>query len=154
MTDPSKLYSEKEFKFAMSTTIVYSTEILQLVMMHAMMCCRTSVLILKITLNKKKTFDERYIKFFPEQLVSWMSSKICGLQNLLFTFSSMWFSSELSKNRMLWRLLRATGPGYLLVVHRSSETSTNQSDIVIRSDDRYLNHVVDSDSIVFKNIYA
>ena len=39
---------------------------------------------------------------------------------------------------------------YPLVVHRSSETSTNQSDIVIRSDDRFLNHVVDSDSKVFK----
>ena len=37
-----------------------------------------------------------------------------------------------------------------LVVHRSSETSTNQSDVIIRSDDRFLNHVVDSDSIVSK----
>jgi hypothetical protein len=36
------------------------------------------------------------------------------------------------------------------VVHRSSETSTNQSDINIRSDDRFLNFVVDSDSIVSK----
>ena len=34
-----------------------------------------------------------------------------------------------------------------LVVHRSSETTTNQSDIIIRSDDRFLNLVVDSDSI-------
>jgi hypothetical protein len=33
------------------------------------------------------------------------------------------------------------------VVHRSSETSTNQSDVIIRSDDRFLNLVVDSDSI-------
>ena len=39
---------------------------------------------------------------------------------------------------------------YLLVVYRSSETSTNQSDIIIRSDDRFLNLVVDSDSIVSK----
>ena len=38
----------------------------------------------------------------------------------------------------------------LLVVHRSSETSTNQSDVIIRSDDRFLNLVVDSDSIVSK----
>ena len=37
-----------------------------------------------------------------------------------------------------------------LVVHRSSETSTNQSDVIIRSDDRFLNLVVDSDSIVSK----
>jgi hypothetical protein len=36
------------------------------------------------------------------------------------------------------------------VVHRSSETSTNQSDVIIRSDDRFLNLVVDSDSIVSK----
>ena len=36
---------------------------------------------------------------------------------------------------------------YILVVHRSSETSTNQSDVIIRSDDRFLNLVVDSDSI-------
>jgi hypothetical protein len=35
----------------------------------------------------------------------------------------------------------------LLVVHRSSETSTNQSDVIIRSDDRFLNLVVDSDCI-------
>ena len=35
----------------------------------------------------------------------------------------------------------------ILVVHRSSETSTNQSDVIIRSDDRFLNLVVDSDSI-------
>jgi hypothetical protein len=28
---------------------------------------------------------------------------------------------------------------YLLVVYRSSETSTNQSDVIIRSDDRFLN---------------
>jgi hypothetical protein len=34
-----------------------------------------------------------------------------------------------------------------LVVYRSSETSTNQSDVIIRSDDRFLNLVVDSDSI-------
>jgi hypothetical protein len=33
-----------------------------------------------------------------------------------------------------------------LVVHRSSETSTNQSDVIVRSDDRFLNLVVDSDS--------
>ena len=37
-----------------------------------------------------------------------------------------------------------------LVVHRSSETSTNQSDVIIRSDDRFLNLGVDSDSIVSK----
>ena len=37
-----------------------------------------------------------------------------------------------------------------LVVHRSSETSTNQSDVIIRSDDRFLNLVVNSDSIVSK----
>jgi hypothetical protein len=30
------------------------------------------------------------------------------------------------------------------------ETSTNQSDVIIRSDDRFLNLVVDSDSIVSK----
>jgi hypothetical protein len=30
---------------------------------------------------------------------------------------------------------------WLLVVHRSSETSTNQSDVIIRSDDRFLNLV-------------
>jgi hypothetical protein len=39
---------------------------------------------------------------------------------------------------------------YLLVVYRSSETSTIQSDVIIRSDDRFLNLVVDSDSIVSK----
>ena len=39
---------------------------------------------------------------------------------------------------------------YKLVVYRSSETSTNQSDVIIRSDDRFLNLVVDSDSIVSK----
>jgi hypothetical protein len=39
---------------------------------------------------------------------------------------------------------------YTLVVHRSSETSTNQSDVIIRSDDRFLYLVVDSDSIVSK----
>ena len=39
-----------------------------------------------------------------------------------------------------------------LVVHQSSETSTNQSNVIIRSDDRFLNLVVDSDSIVFKYI--
>ena len=44
-------------------------------------------------------------------------------------------------------------PVYLVVVYRSSETSTNQSDGIIRSDDRFLNLVVDSDSIVSK-IYA
>ena len=38
----------------------------------------------------------------------------------------------------------------LISVHRSSETSTNQSDVIIRSDDRFLNIVVDSDSIVSK----
>jgi hypothetical protein len=37
-----------------------------------------------------------------------------------------------------------------LVVYQSSETSTNQSDVIIRSDDRFLNLVVDSDSIVSK----
>ena len=37
-----------------------------------------------------------------------------------------------------------------VVVYRSSETLTNQSDVVIRSDDRFLNLVVDSDSIVSK----
>ena len=39
---------------------------------------------------------------------------------------------------------------YIVVVHRSSKTSTNQSDVIIRSDDRFLNLVVDSDSIVSK----
>ena len=41
---------------------------------------------------------------------------------------------------------------YTVVVYRSSETSINQSDVIIRSDDRFLNLVVDSDSIV-SNIY-
>ena len=36
------------------------------------------------------------------------------------------------------------------MVYRSSETSTNQSDVILRSDDRFLNLVVDSDSIVSK----
>jgi hypothetical protein len=36
------------------------------------------------------------------------------------------------------------------VVYRSSETSTKQSDVIIRSDDRFLNLVVDSYSIVSK----
>ena len=36
------------------------------------------------------------------------------------------------------------------MVYRSSETSTNQSDVIIRSDDRFLNLVVDSDSKVSK----
>jgi len=40
--------------------------------------------------------------------------------------------------------------GHQVVVHRSSETSTNQSDVIIRSDDRFLNPVVDFDSIVSK----
>ena len=39
---------------------------------------------------------------------------------------------------------------YDLVVYRSSETSTNQSDVIIRSDDLFLNLVVNSDSIVSK----
>ena len=39
-----------------------------------------------------------------------------------------------------------------LVVHRSSETSTNQSDVIVRSDDRFLNLVVDSDSQCLKYI--
>jgi hypothetical protein len=39
---------------------------------------------------------------------------------------------------------------FVLVVYRSSETSTNQSDVIIRSDDRFLDLVVDSDSIVSK----
>jgi hypothetical protein len=39
---------------------------------------------------------------------------------------------------------------YLVVVYRSSETSTNQSDVIIQSDDRFLNLAVDSDSIVSK----
>jgi hypothetical protein len=39
---------------------------------------------------------------------------------------------------------------YIVVVYQSSETSTNQSDVIIRSDDRFLNLVVDSDSIVSK----
>jgi hypothetical protein len=34
---------------------------------------------------------------------------------------------------------------YILVVHRSSETSTNQSDLIVQSDDQFLNLVVDSD---------
>ena len=38
----------------------------------------------------------------------------------------------------------------VVVVYRSSEKSTNQSDVSIRSDDRFLNLVVDSDSIVSK----
>ena len=46
-----------------------------------------------------------------------------------------------NRNILLW---------FKLVVYRSSETSTNQSDVIIRSDDRFLNLVVDSDSIVSK----
>jgi hypothetical protein len=52
-------------------------------------------------------------------------------------------------------VLRVCSEIYALVVYRSSETSTNQSDVIIRSDDRFLNLVVDSDSIVSKiYIYA
>ena len=36
------------------------------------------------------------------------------------------------------------------MVYRSSETSINQLDVIIRSDDRFLSLVVDSDSIVSK----
>ena len=46
----------------------------------------------------------------------------------------------------MWKVVQ------LVVVYRSSETSINQSDVIIRSDDRFLNLVVDSDSIV-SNIY-
>jgi hypothetical protein len=42
------------------------------------------------------------------------------------------------RHRVYWILW------YSLVVYRSSETSTNQSDVIIRSDDRFLNLVVDS----------
>ena len=38
---------------------------------------------------------------------------------------------------------------YFIVVHRSSETSTNQSDVIIRSDDRFLNLVIDSVSKIY-----
>ena len=36
-----------------------------------------------------------------------------------------------------------------IVVYRSSETSTNQMDVIIRSDDRFLNLVVDSGLTLF-----
>jgi hypothetical protein len=54
---------------------------------------------------------------------------------------------------------RTSGPIFMLFLsdfhifcrqNRSSETSTNQSDVIIRSDDRFLNLVVDCDSIVSK----
>jgi glycogen debranching enzyme len=56
-----------------------------------------------------------------------------------------------------WELINISGNVFwtpqinllqVLVVHRSSETSINQSGVIIRSDDRFLNLVVDSDSIV------
>ena len=40
----------------------------------------------------------------------------------------------------------------ILVVHRSSETSTKQSDIIVRFNDRFFNLVVDSDSQCQNNI--
>jgi hypothetical protein len=58
------------------------------------------------------------------------------------TYTLQWIEVKLTK---LGRELH-----YLLVVYRSSETSTNQSDVIIRSADRFLNLVVDSDSIVSK----
>jgi hypothetical protein len=62
------------------------------------------------------------------------------LENYLFNLSN-----QLNKSTINHRALSLIYP---LVVYRSSETSTNQSDFIIRSDDRFLNLVVDSDSIV------
>jgi hypothetical protein len=50
---------------------------------------------------------------------------------------------------MQFFLLSHYGTGFMLsssVVHRSSETVTNQSDVIIRFDDRFLILMVDSDS--------
>ena len=58
----------------------------------------------------------------------------------IILFRQNWIKLN-SQNIMEW---------YLLVVHRSSETSSNQSDISIRSDDRFLNFMVDSDSLCWK----
>jgi hypothetical protein len=73
---------------------------------------------------------------------------------LLFIYQCQWRSFN---NQYFWKLYdsvpwdKKTETGYMiLVVYRSSETSTNQSDVIIRSDDRFLNLVVDSDSIVSK----
>ena len=55
-------------------------------------------------------------------------------------------------NLLLVDLRIETNLALRLVVYRSSEKSTNQSDVIMRSDDRFLNLVIDSDSIV-SNIY-
>ena len=76
--------------------------------------------------------------------VMWSWSRVVFLSTSIPCINSrhtvMWFYFFLDK------LL--TYP--LLVVHWSSETSTNLLDVIIRSDDRFLYLVVDSDSIVSK----
>ena len=74
-----------------------------------------------------------------------LSTKWSETDNYLFLNHILWIFSLITiifneENKFM----------YTLVVHRSSETSTNQSDIIIRSDDRFLYLVVDSDSIVSK----
>jgi hypothetical protein len=76
--------------------------------------------------------------------VMWSWSRVVFLSTSIPCINSrhtvMWFYFFLDK------LL--TYP--LLVVHWSSETLTNLLDVIIRSDDRFLYLVVDSDSIVSK----
>jgi hypothetical protein len=74
-----------------------------------------------------------------------LSTKWSETDNYLFLNHILWIFSLITiifneENKFM----------YTLVVHRSSETSTNQSDVIIRSDDRFLYLVVDSDSIVSK----
>ena len=89
----------------------------------------------------------------------WYKFLIYCTKNLLQTITVCEFSHKSDANGLwnllgtceIWHIRSPTGLWQffqllLLVVHRSSETSTNQSDVIIRSDDRFLYLVVDSDS--------
>ena len=68
----------------------------------------------------------------------------CGYYK--FTFMSI----DLHTCSLFFHAATTNLPSCRLVVYRSSETSINQTDVIIRSDDRLWSLVVDSDSIVSK----
>ena len=110
---------------------------------HALFTSTPHVFLLNIFINKTERSIHFYWIHFLNKIVTWLTHEYVYLWYRLLEINVG--TRDTAADEMLYKKMALK-----IVVYQSSETSTNQSDVIIRSNDRFLNLVVDSDSIVSK----
>ena len=110
---------------------------------HGLFTSTPHVFLLNIFINKTERSIHFYWIHFLNKIVTWLTHEYVYLWYRLLEINVG--TRDTAADEMLYKKMALK-----IVVYQSSETSTNQSDVIIRSNDRFLNLVVDSDSIVSK----